>query len=83
VGSPGSKARQFLQFAREPCPGYRVAKLSELMTSSGSVARSCRFPRTPAWTGIRAENPDQPQTQVHRKKNQQIMLQAALATMKR
>lgn len=44
----GSKAHQFLQLAFEADPGYRPARLSELMISSGSGAMSCRTPRAPA-----------------------------------
>ena len=44
----GSKAHQFLQLALKADPADRLARLSELMISSGSVAMSCRSPRSPA-----------------------------------
>jgi hypothetical protein len=44
----GSKARQFLQLALEADSGYYLARLSDQMTCSGSVAMSCRCPCVPA-----------------------------------
>ena len=37
-------ARRFLPIALEAGPAYRLARLSELMVSSRSVAMSCRSP---------------------------------------
>ena len=47
VEGHGSSKAQLLHLALEAGPAYRLARLSELIISSGSVARSCRSPCIP------------------------------------
>lgn len=47
-GTARAASPPLLHLALETDPGYHLARLSELMISSGSVAMSCRSPRIPA-----------------------------------